>query len=71
MTSENLKLHQNIEAELLSMMNSCDYLTHNLMKLHNESYEYAADHLNNISTIKEDCKKILNKDFDQCALRRK
>ncbi len=70
MTKENMKLHQDIEAELLSTMNSCDCLIHNLMKLHNESYEYAADHLNKISTIKEDLKKILNKNFDRSAIKK-
>ncbi|WP_064967637.1 hypothetical protein [Tenacibaculum ovolyticum] len=71
MSNNDIKIHEKIGKTLLSIMNDFDVLNHELMKLHNESYEYAAPYLNQVSNMKDDCKKILNKDFDRLALNRK
>lgn len=71
MENFDIETHEKIGKTLLSIMNDFDVLNHELMKLHNENYEYAASYLNQISNMKYDCKKILNKDFDRLALNRK
>jgi len=71
MESKDLKTHEKIGNTLLSIMNDLDVLNYELMKLHNENYEYAAPYLNQVSNMKFDCKKILNKDFDRLALNSK
>ena len=70
MDKNNLKIHQDIEESLLSVMSEFDFLLGKLMLLHRENYSYAAGHLNKISDMKSDCKEILNKDFDKLAVKR-
>jgi hypothetical protein len=71
MTTQEIKLHAEIEDRLLCIMDDVDLATTLIFTLRNKcGFDYS-EHLNKLSKIKSDTKHILNKDFDKLAVNHK
>jgi len=71
MNKKETNIHEEIADRLLCIMDDVDLATSKIFELrHNHGFDYS-DHINKLSAIKSDAKRILNKDFDHLALRKK